>query len=326
MVRSGFALAFVGAFAMGGCTHAPQTRVSQRPLPRMAMGQTTVSGTWDWMFRSRDDQGDERLEQEEWHLEQSGGRIAGHYDRKVTMSSVDDRLFRCNKSLNFTKITRVHVAGQVIDGRVVLREVGFEAKPSPCDDGVRNLVEYRGMVMGEKLMLSWMEGSAQTLIRRTETSMAPLVQASDFTPDGEKPIAGETAGADDQPRIVVGDWEWELRSVDADGDFRVEREVWHLAEGADGIRGYYDRTVRSERGEGTFTCNNQERKETATRYTVVGQRFGNQITLRETDYKAERSPCDNAKRRLDTYHGRLADSESLVLSWGPGNQILRRKR
>ena len=48
-------------------------------------------------------------------------------------------------------------------------------------------------------------------------------------------------------------------------------------------------------------------------------------TLTETDYKAARSPCDNALRRLDTYQGHVADAESLILSWGPGNQLLRRK-
>jgi hypothetical protein len=322
MLRSS-ALPLSIALALTGCVHHAQTTRASRPSLRLAAG-ANVSGTWDWMFRSRDDQGDERLEQEEWHLEQVGARIQGHYDRKVTMLSVDDRLFRCNQKLGFTKVTRVHVAGQVVDGRIVLREVGFEAKPGPCDDGARNLVEYRGMMLGEKLTLSWTEGAAQTLIRRLEQSVAPLVQAADFTPDGTPQVAeSETSTA---PAELAGDWEWELRSVDAEGDFRVEREVWHLTESTDGVRGYYDRTVRSERGEGLFTCNGQERKETATRYTVVGQRFGNQITLREVEYKAERSPCDNAKRRLDTYHGRLADGESLVLSWGPGNQILRRKK
>src|SRR5947209_11619328 len=112
MVRTGLALGV--AFVLTGCSHTPVTRTMARPSPRMMGLAGNSAGTWDWMFRSRDDQGDERVEQEEWHLEQSGGRIQGHYDRKVTMSSVDDRLFRCNKSLNFTKITRVHVAGQLV--------------------------------------------------------------------------------------------------------------------------------------------------------------------------------------------------------------------
>src|SRR5438552_17512892 len=99
MVRSGSfpGLALGVAVALTGCTHAPVMRTMARPSARMMAGaQGTVAGTWDWMYRSRDDQGDERLEQEEWHLEQIGaGRIQGHYDRKVTMSSVDDRLFPC---------------------------------------------------------------------------------------------------------------------------------------------------------------------------------------------------------------------------------------
>jgi hypothetical protein len=56
-----------------------------------------------------------------------------------------------------------------------------------------------------------------------------------------------------------------------------------------------------------------------------GTSFGDKLTLTETDYKASRSPCDNALRRLDTYQGHVADADSLILSWGPGNQLLRRK-
>jgi len=93
----------------------------------------------------------------------------------------------------------------------------------------------------------------------------------------------------------------------------------------DGIRGYYDRIVKRMRADGTFSCNGEGRYETSTRYTVSGQRFGDKLTVTEVDYKAAPSRCDNALRRLDTYQGHLADGESLVLSWGPGNQLLRRK-
>ncbi len=92
------------------------------------------------------------------------------------------------------------------------------------------------------------------------------------------------------------------------------------------MSGYYDRIVSRERGDGSaFACNGQPRYETLTRYTVTGQRFGEKLTLTETDYKAQRNPCDNALRRLDTYQGHVTDPDSLILSWGPGNQLLRRK-
>jgi hypothetical protein len=281
-----------------------------------------ASGTWDWMFRSTDDQGDMRVEQEEWHLAQKGVHIEGYYDRAVTMMSVDERLFRCNQRLGFTKTTRVRVAGQIEGDRIVLREVGFEAKPGPCDDGARNLVAYIGVLRGATLALRWGPEAGQTLVRRTDGGgRAPLApadiggdvrQASMQTPDVGGPIGGT--------------WEWELRSIDAEGDERVEREEWHLNETPDGLSGYYDRTVARVRGDGTnFVCNGQPRYETTTRYNVSGQRFGDKLTLTETDYKASRSPCDNALRRLDTYQGHVADADSLILSWGPGNQLLRRK-
>ena len=129
-----------------------------------------------------------------------------------------------------------------------------------------------------------------------------------------------------EPSPVDGAWVWELRTIDAEGDERIEREEWHLAESPEGLTGYYDRIVSRERGDGSnFSCNGQPRYETVTRYTVSGQRFGEKLTLTETDYKAQHNPCDNALRRLDTYQGHVADGDSLILSWGPGNQLLRRK-
>jgi hypothetical protein len=311
-------LALVGA----GCGTAPR-RATMRPvaLPSPALaGLPDASGVWDWMFRSTDDQGDMRVEQEEWHLLQKGSHIDGYYDRAVTMMSVDERLFRCNQRLGFTKTTRVRVAGQIDGDRVTLREVGFEAKPGPCDDGARNLVAYIGVLRGSTLALRWGPEAGQTLVRRSDGGHAPLVPGSD---------AGDVRQASLQETTTPlgGTWIWELRSIDAEGDERTEREEWHLIESPDGIGGYYDRIVGRVRGDGSnFSCNNLPSYETTTRYNVTGQRFGDKLTLTETDYKASRSPCDNALRRLDTYQGHVADADSLILSWGPGNQLLRRKR
>jgi len=326
MHRQLLALASIAATVAGaaGCAAtAPHARMAKAAPARVSdPNAPDASGTWDWMFRSTDDQGDMRVEQEEWHLAQKGVHIEGYYDRAVTMMSVDERLFRCNQRLGFTKTTRVRVAGQIEGDRIVLREVGFEAKPGPCDDGARNLVAYIGVLRGATLALRWGPEAGQTLVRRTDGGgRAPLApadiggdvrQASMQTPDVGGPIGGT--------------WEWELRSIDAEGDERVEREEWHLNETPDGLSGYYDRTVARVRGDGTnFVCNGQPRYETTTRYNVSGQRFGDKLTLTETDYKASRSPCDNALRRLDTYQGHVADADSLILSWGPGNQLLRRK-
>lgn len=325
MHRQLMALATVAATVAGatGCAAtAPRARVARTAQPRVAdPNSPDASGTWDWMFRSTDDQGDMRVEQEEWHLSQKGGRIEGWYDRAVTMMSVDERLFRCNQRLGFTKTTRVRVAGQIDGDRIMLREVGFEAKPGPCDDGARNLVAYIGVLRGATLALRWGPEAGQTLVRRTDGGHSPLAPAE---------VGGDVRQASmqtsDASNPVAGTWIWELRSIDAEGDERLEREEWHIAESPDGLSGYYDRTVSRVRGDGTnFVCNGQPRYETTTRYNVSGQRFGDKLTLTETDYKASRSPCDNALRRLDTYQGHVADADSLILSWGPGNQLLRRK-
>ena len=317
-------LAVTVAAAAGCAGTAPRGHVTTAAAARVAVDGSgpDASGTWDWMFRSTDDQGDMRVEQEEWHLSQKGGHIDGYYDRAVTMMSVDERLFRCNQRLGFTKTTRVRVAGQIEGDRIVLREVGFEAKPGPCDDGARNLVAYIGVLHGATLALRWGPEAGQTLVRRTDSAGHTPLNADDVGGD----VRQASMQTSDTPAPVGGTWVWELRSIDAEGDERLEREEWHLAEGPDGIHGFYDRIVKRVRGDGTFVCNGQERYETSTRYTVVGQRFGDRMSLTEVDYKAQPTGCDNALRRLDTYQGHLADGDSLVLSWGPGNQLLRRKR
>jgi hypothetical protein len=322
----------LAAVISGGCAHSRATtakvQAPRAPDEGLRVAGPDASGVWDWSFFSRDEQGDERFEREEWHIVQRGGRIEGYYDRVVDMRSIDERLFRCNQKLSFTKFTRVRVAGRVEGNRVQIREVAFDAKPGPCDDGSRNLVEYRGVIAGGNLALRWGAEGGQTLVRRVDTGRMPLAESSGMVERGATAREGATqqAAINDAP-AVDGTWEWELRSIDAEGDERVEREEWHLTETSDGIRGYYDRTVKRVRGDATpFSCNGKERFETATRYTVVGQRAGDRLMITEIDYKSEKTPCDNALRRLDTYQGKISDPNTLILSWGPGNQLLRRRK
>jgi hypothetical protein len=291
-----------------------------------------ASGIWDWVFRSTDDQGDMRIEQEEWHLAQKGLAIEGYYDRVVTLMSTDERLFRCNQKLGFTKTTRVKISGRIDGERVTLRETAYQAASSPCDDGARNLVAYVGVLKQGTLSLRWGPDAGQTLVRRTDGGAAladTILTGGQAAEEGGAPAERTAVGMPNAALAnvpVEGVWEWDLRSIDAEGDERQEREEWHLNETTDGIRGYYDRTVRRMRVGGTFPCNGEGKYETTTRYTITGQRFGDKLTLTEVDYKATPSRCDNALRRLDTYQGQVADPDALVLSWGPGNQLLRRQR
>ncbi len=335
---AGFAARSLGSCSLGlaavlcasmlsGC--ATHKLISKRttPKPESGVRPPDASGVWDWVFRSTDDQGDMRIEQEEWHLAQKGLDIEGYYDRVVTLMSTDERLFRCNQKLGFTKTTRVKIAGRIEGDRVTLRETAFQAPSNPCDDGARNLVAYVGVLRQGSLSLRWGPEAGQTLVRRTDgsSSLSDTVLAGAST-EGSEPqapmVGGDASAMATVP--VEGKWEWDLRSIDSDGDERQEREEWHLSETSDGIRGYYDRIVRRIRVGGSFPCNGEGKFETTTRYTITGQRFGDKLTLTEVDYKAVPSRCDNALRRLDTYQGQVADPDALVLSWGPGNQLLHR--
>ncbi len=293
--------------------------VAAKPLPATP-SSPMATGTWEWTYRSTDDQGNMRVEQEEWHLVQRGRAVQGYYDRVVTMLSTDDRLFRCNQQLGYSRATRVQVTGSTAGDEVRLQEVAFEAKPGPCDDGARNLVHYFGKLRGPTMDLVWEHDAhtgmtaSQTLFRveRPEIEDAPVAAAPISMP-------------------IDGTWEWELRSIDAEGDERVEHEEWHLHETAEGIAGYYDRKVSRVRGDGVFTCAASDRYETLTRYTIAGQRRANRLSLTETEYRvpppAVGKKCDNGQRRLDHYQGTVSpDGDELTLSWGPGNQLLRRTR
>ncbi len=322
-VRFAAAPAALAALLVGGCAHAPRAaRSATRSLrPAEAAGPgTQAAGVWDWTFSSVDEQqSDERVEHEEWHLEQTGHDVKGYYDRTVTVRSTDERLFRCNQKANFTRFTRVRVAGVLEGERLVLRELAFVTKPSPCDDGARNLVAYVGVVRGGTMRLQWGPDAGQTLHRRDGVAAGDVVRtALELPADAATArVAGHAA--------VAGTWEWELKSIDAEGDERIEREQWHLTEGDDGIGGWYERRVLRVRGDGTFSCNSKDRFETITRYDIRGDRMGERVMLREVGYHADRSACDNGQRRLDSYNGTVSDDGGeLVLSWGPGNQLLRR--
>jgi hypothetical protein len=316
---------------LGGCATQKVAHHDTRRMPPGLLATGEVNGVWDWVYRSTDDQGDMRIEQEEWHLVARAGTIEGYYDRVVTTMSTDDRLYRCNQKLGFTKTTRVKLSGHIDGDRVQLREMAYQAASSPCDDGARNLVAYQGVLRQGTLQLRWGPEAGQTLVRRTDSrgALADTVLTGATTPgainEAAQPAA--TAPASALASVAVqGNWEWDLRSIDAEGDERQEREDWHLEETNDGVRGYYDRTVKRTRSGGVFACNGENKYETTTRYTITGQRFGDKLTLTEVDYKATPTRCDNALRRLDTYQGQVAETDALVLSWGPGNQLLKRTR
>jgi hypothetical protein len=281
-------------------------------------GSRELTGTWDWVFRSTTQQGDLRVEQEEWHLEQQGKRVSGYYYRQVVTLSSDQRPFRCNGMLGFVNNTRVRVVGEINSEKLELREIGFDAEKNPCDDGARNLTTYVGEFQGDSLSLTSAPGAGQHLVRRAKSSpIKSLLPAGVSTePSGEDELAK-------QP--VEGIWDWQFRAVDPEGDLHYESEEWHIYERNAELTGYYERTLERRRQNGVFACNNSPVIKNTTRYTLKGQRFGSKLAITEIDYQTSVGPCENRARRLDSYQGTMLPEGQILLNWGGGQQTLRRR-
>jgi hypothetical protein len=166
-------------------------------------------------------------------------------------------------------------------------------------------------------MLRTSAGGEQHLVRRS-TSQGNLAQA-----EGAKNARLQST---ERSAVVSGDWEWQFRVVDPDGDLHIERELWHLSEQNDDITGTYERIVERTRPSGVFVCNGSAQTQSVTRYNLRGQRFGDKLTITEIDFAVSPGPCETTQRRLDRYRGTLTPDGQLILNWSGGTQILRRKK
>lgn len=288
----------------------------QSAPPPAAPRVADASGVWDWVVRSTTQQGDLQVEQEEWHLEQQGSRLAGYYHRQVMTLSTDQRPFQCNGMLGFIKNVRARLSGEIRDGQVTLREVGVDTERNPCDNRQRELLSYVGRLQGEELVLQFDAGGEQRLVRRPAGSSS-LSLAGEGRSRGLGPLARES---------IDGLWEWQFRAVDAEGDLQAEREEWHLSEKNAEITGYYERTIERQRLGGVYPCSGTPQIKTTTRFLLKGQRFGDKLSLSEIDYQRQPGPCDAGQHRLDSYQGSVLPEGQLLLNWHGGSQILRRKR
>ena len=108
--------------------------------PATALQQLT--GTWDWLLRGTTQQGDLRIEQEEWHLQQSGSKLSGNYLRQVTTLSMDQKPYRCNGQLGYLLSSRFRVLGEMVGDRVRLTETSADHEQSPCSDEKPPLKSY----------------------------------------------------------------------------------------------------------------------------------------------------------------------------------------
>lgn len=310
--RQGWQPAAIFGIALGtlaGCA-APQ-RGAPTPRPRPMDARPSAGGVWDFIGASRDQNGDQRIERAEWHLVQRGTRVSGYYVHHVTVVSGDGNPYRCNQETRYEQRTRYEVAGEVAGSELSLREVGFRVDPGPCEHGQRRLSTYRARLAPNEMSLWELPVSTDlgvVLFRRAgEPGRTELARTS-----------GPRGG-------LTGTWEWEIRSVDIQGDQQIERETWQLEQRGAALTGFYDRTVRKISGDGQpFRCSQKPEFVHRTRYRVAGAVEGDRIELREIEIDAEPNECIAPRGNLDSYRGSVSGPDELTLSWGTGLQVLRR--
>jgi hypothetical protein len=128
---------------------------------------------------------------------------------------------------------------------------------------------------------------------------------------------------------LVGHWQWTLESDDA-GVHRIERETWELARdpsapaGVVRAIGAYDRDVEFRSTDGVpFACDEQPVYHQRARFHVRADITGAGVTITETDYQPEPSPCDHGFRKLGSYRASVG-GDRITLAWPGGDQTLRR--
>ena len=212
---------------------------------------------------------------------------------------------------------------------------------------MRQLARYRGLLDGDVLTL--VSGRQQTRLYRIHegtTAMMPAGRLAAETttdddapratasPEGATSSAGRSVSIAPMPSLpgvanadVSGLWVWEHQGSVPGGDQKQEREEWHVEQNGSKISGYYDRIVHQVSTDGhAYRCSMALEFQIATRYQFSGDVSGNEVRIIESSYEVlSPSACDNGKRRLDVYQGKVSTDE-IRLVWGMGGQVLRRPR
>ncbi len=127
-----------------------------------------------------------------------------------------------------------------------------------------------------------------------------------------------------QATRAIGNWQSLSRS-DQGPTTILEQEYWHIELDptvAETLRGHYRRVVTFRNRDGAlFACNQRSSYQQFTTYTVTGRLDQAPLTLRETAFEAEPSPCEHAFRRLTTYQVSIV-GPTLGLQFADGNQTL----
>jgi hypothetical protein len=274
------------------------------PPPRHAI----VEGVWDAQQRATDLEGDERISQHEWQIEQRGRAVRGFWTRGLTWVAHDGRAFACCGRPRCSELVRQLFSGEARREGVRVRLASATHDPGRCPAEERAPAECVLRRRDARLEVRCESSGALSLARRLDA-----------------PVPSEVVTRD--PGTVTGIWTWHQRSVDPDGDMKVEEEVWQLRQVGRAVDGFYDRTVWVRSGDGRrFQCNNHLQYTSHARFRVRGEVHGQRLRIRELGYKTEPSTCETGHRSLDAYEGWIQpDGKTIELSWGSGAQRLYRR-
>jgi hypothetical protein len=151
-----------------------------------------------------------------------------------------------------------------------------------------------------------------------------VVFAFACSPPGAGSVATRPAPPPHQFTLIdlVGGWRWMLRTTEA-GTTRVEDEHWRFRRtSATQLLGRYVRTVevRSDDRQ-PFQCNQRPWYRQRAVFDVQVDLTATGFAVRETEYRAEPSPCDHGFRHVGNYTAELG-ADRLVLRWEGGMQTL----
>lgn len=241
-----------------GCV---KTVDSQKGLKRNVLsGESSLTGVWDWRLEMVTDDQDFRIERESWVLKEDGDRkVTGTYWRKVTVISKDDKPFECNNERRYDLEAEFTVEGTVRNGVVSFREKAVRVKPGPCEQGRRNLDEYKGQLVNKHLVLKW--GNVKQSLKR---------------------------------RVLTGVWVQEIRTTLPDGDPALSVETWHIHQAGKKIRGVrLARDARSSSDKKPYQCNGRLKMGRYIKWDFEGVLDINTARIRFKSHTPKKSPCEN---------------------------------
>jgi len=296
---------------LAGCpapTSAPGTTHPAPPVRTYTLAE--LVGGWRWMLRTQE-QGTTRVEDEHWRFLPGPvpTELVGRYVRTVEVRSDDRVPFACNQRPWYRQRAVFDVTVSITETAFGIHETGYRAEQSPCDHGFRHVGEYTARLDGDRLSVSWQNGT-QTLLQ-VDDKTAEL-------PDDPWTAAPPTTGS----------WRWDATSYDDDGHLRDETEWWELTKRTDTILdATYRRrvTVRSADGS-TIACAGAPSWSYDDAYVLDGQREEEHWHFYERASDPGDHPClrTTPHRALDEATAEQI-GDYLILEWrGKRRQILYR--